>query len=242
MIHVGGVTKKYGHGVSEILALKDVSLTIERGRFVSIMGPSGSGKSTLLNLLGALDRPSSGEVSIDGRAIQSMSDDERTILRRERIGFVFQFFNLLPTLNALENVSLPALLSGGSRSDVFPRARRLLEDVGLSGRAEHRSTELSGGEMQRVAVARALIMNPPVILADEPTGNLDSKTGGEILALLRSACVEKGRTIVMVTHDPSAAEFGHEVIDLKDGEVVARRLVAQQSAESRDAIGKVALP
>jgi putative ABC transport system ATP-binding protein len=139
---------------------------------------------------------------------------------------VFQFFNLLPTLSAIENVALPALLSGRSRSEVFPQARRLLEEIGLGGRADHRSTELSGGEMQRVAVARALIMSPPVILADEPTGNLDSKTGGEILELLRSACRDKGRTIVMVTHDPSAAAFGHEIIELKDGEVVARRGVA----------------
>jgi putative ABC transport system ATP-binding protein len=225
MIRVVAVSKRYTQGAVELAALKNVSLTIEAGQFVSIMGPSGSGKSTLLNLLGALDQPTSGEVWIDGRAVQSMTDDERTFLRRDRLGFVFQFFNLLPTLSALENVCLPALLAGRPRSEIVPRAKALLGEVGLAKRLEHRTTELSGGEMQRVAVARALIMNPPVLLADEPTGNLDSKTGEEILALLQAACRERGRTVVMVTHDPNAAAHGDRVVVLRDGEIVEERAV-----------------
>jgi len=229
MIRVVGVSKRYGEGAVDLLALKDVSLSIEAGQFVSIMGPSGSGKSTLLNLLGALDQPTTGEVWIDGRAIQSMTDDERTLLRRETLGFVFQFFNLLPTLSALENVCLPALFAGRPRSEVVPRARALLEEVGLARRLEHHTTELSGGEMQRVAVARALVMNPPVLLADEPTGNLDSRTGEEILRLLQSASRERGRTIVMVTHDPNAAAHGDRIIELRDGEIVDQRMVARSA-------------
>lgn len=225
MIRVEGVTKQYRQGAVDVTALRDVSLSIERGEFVSIMGPSGSGKSTLLNLLGALDQPTRGEVWIDGQAIRTMSDDDRTRLRRERIGFVFQFFNLLPTLSAVENVSLPALLAGRPRSEVFPRARSLLERVGLGHRFDHRSVELSGGEMQRVAVARALVLDPPVLLADEPTGNLDSKAGTEILRLLQNASRELARTVVMVTHDARAATHGDTIIELKDGAVVSRRSV-----------------
>jgi putative ABC transport system ATP-binding protein len=226
MIRLERVTKTYAQGAVEVAALRDVSVTIERGRFVSIMGPSGSGKSTLLNLVGALDQPTSGEVWIDGKAVKQMTDDERTRLRRDRIGFVFQFFNLLPTMSAIENVSLPALLAGRSRSEVFPTAKALLERFGLGHRLEHRPVQLSGGEMQRVAVARALVMNPPVVLADEPTGNLDSKSGEEILQLLREASRELGRTIVMVTHDPRAAAHGDSIIELKDGAVVSQRAVA----------------
>jgi putative ABC transport system ATP-binding protein len=230
MIRVENVSKQYRQGAADVTALKNVNLEIEKGRFVSIMGPSGSGKSTLLNLLGALDQPTSGEVWIDGSPIKKMTDDERTLLRRERIGFVFQFFNLLPTLSAIENVCLPALLAGKPRSEVFPRARELLDRFGIAHRTEHRSVELSGGEMQRVAVARALIMNPPVVLADEPTGNLDSKSGDEILKLLRTASRELGRTIVMVTHDARAATFGDAIVELKDGEVVAHRQVDSGAA------------
>ncbi|MCK6549468.1 ABC transporter ATP-binding protein [Myxococcota bacterium] len=225
MITIENVTKSYTQGAVEVTALRGVSLVIERGRFVSIMGPSGSGKSTLLHLVGALDRPTTGAISIDGQPIQAMSDDERTLLRRERIGFVFQFFNLLPTLSAIENVCLPALLANKPRDEVLPRAKELLQRFGLGHRIEHRSTALSGGEMQRVAVARALIMSPPVILADEPTGNLDSKTGQEILELLRHASRELGRTIVMVTHDAKAASYGDSVIELADGRVVEHRAV-----------------
>jgi putative ABC transport system ATP-binding protein len=223
MIRVDSVSKRYAEGAAELTALKNVSLTISAGQFVSIMGPSGSGKSTLLNLLGALDQPTSGEVWIDGRAIQAMTDDERTHLRRERLGFVFQFFNLLPTMSALENVCLPALLAGRPRKEVITRAEEMLTEVGLARRLSHRSTELSGGEMQRVALARALVMNPAVLLADEPTGNLDSKTGEEILQLLQRAARERGRTIVMVTHDSKAAAHGDRVIVLRDGEIVEDR-------------------
>jgi putative ABC transport system ATP-binding protein len=228
MIRIDNVTKHYQQGAVDVVALKGVSLEIERGQFVSIMGPSGSGKSTLLHLMGALDQPTSGDVWIDGKGIRSMSDDERTLLRRERIGFVFQFFNLLPTLSAVENVCLPALLAGRPRGQVFAEAEALLREVGLEKRSAHGTTELSGGEMQRVAVARALIMNPPVVLADEPTGNLDSKTGEEILMLLRRASREKQRTIVMVTHDAKAAEHGDAIVELKDGEIVSKRAVSAE--------------
>lgn len=220
MIRVDAVSKRYVQGALELIALRDVSLTIDAGQFVSIMGPSGSGKSTLLNLLGALDQPTSGEIWIDGRAVRAMTDDERTHLRRDRLGFVFQFFNLLPTLSALENVCLPALLAGQPRKEVLARGEALLAEVGLAKRTSHRSTELSGGEMQRVALARALIMNPPVLLADEPTGNLDSRTGEEILTLLQRAARERGRTIVMVTHDSKAAAYGDRLLVLRDGEIV----------------------
>jgi putative ABC transport system ATP-binding protein len=225
MIRVDRVSKRYRQGAIDVAALRDVSLEITKGQFVSIMGPSGSGKSTLLNLMGALDRPTDGEVWIDGNAIQSMKDEARTRLRRERIGFVFQFFNLLPTLSAIENACLPALLAGRPRAEVWPRAESLLAEMGIGHRSAHRPTQLSGGEMQRVAVARALIMNPPVVLADEPTGNLDSKSGLEILGLLQRASREKNHTIVMVTHDAKAATFGDAIIELKDGEIVARRAV-----------------
>jgi putative ABC transport system ATP-binding protein len=227
MIRVSNVGKRYLQGAVELIALKEVSLTIAPGEFVSIMGPSGSGKSTLLNLLGALDRPTEGEISIDGRAVHTMSDDERTLLRRDRLGFVFQFFNLLPTLTAKENVCLPALLAGKSRSAVEPRADALLETVALGARRDHRPVELSGGEMQRVALARAMIMNPVVLLADEPTGNLDSRTGEEILTLLQRASREQGRTIVMVTHDRRAAEHGDRIIHLRDGEIVEEERIAR---------------
>jgi putative ABC transport system ATP-binding protein len=180
------------------------------------MGPSGSGKSTLLNLIGGLDQPTSGEIFIDDRPLHGITDDELTLIRRRRIGFIFQFFNLLPILTAAENVGLPLLLEGIPFSRIKPKAVSLLQQVGLGARMEHRPEQLSGGEMQRVAIARALITDPAVLLADEPTGNLDSHTSEEIFMLLANLN-EKGQTIVMVTHDPKAAAYGTRIITLKDG-------------------------
>jgi putative ABC transport system ATP-binding protein len=216
MIEIKQATKTYHQGMKEIHALRDISLTIARGEFLSIMGPSGSGKSTLLNLIGGLDQPTSGEIFIDSIPLHGISDDELTIIRRRRIGFIFQFFNLLPILTAAENVGLPLLLEGLPFSKVKPRAEALLRKVGLAERIEHRPEQLSGGEMQRVAIARALITNPAVLLADEPTGNLDSRTSEEIFRLLSGLHAE-GQTIVMVTHDRSAAGHGTRLITLKDG-------------------------
>lgn len=216
MIAIKQATKTYHQGMKEIHALRNISLTIAKGEFLSIMGPSGSGKSTLLNLIGGLDQPTSGEIFIDNIPLHGISDDELTIIRRRRIGFIFQFFNLLPILTAAENVALPLLLEGIPFSKVKPQAEALLQKVGLAARTEHRPEQLSGGEMQRVAIARALIGNPAVLLADEPTGNLDSHTSEEIFRLLMGLHAE-GQTIVMVTHDRSAAGHGTRLITLKDG-------------------------
>ncbi len=216
MIELKNASKMYRQGEREVHALRNVSLSIKKGEFLSVMGPSGSGKSTLLNLIGGPDQPSSGEIFIDGRPLHGISDDELTLIRRRRVGFIFQFFNLLPILSAVENVSLPLLLEGTPFSKVRPKAVSLLEQMGLGARAEHRPEQLSGGEMQRVAIARALITNPAVLLADEPTGNLDSHTSEDIFLLLKSLN-EQGQTIVMVTHDSRAAAYGSRIITLKDG-------------------------
>ncbi len=216
MIELKNASKTYRRGAQAVHALRDVSLGIRRGEFLSVMGASGSGKSTLLNLIGGLDQPSSGEVFIEGRPLHGISDHELTLIRRRHIGFIFQFFNLLPILTAAENVALPLLLEGIPYAEVKPKAVELLRRVGLGPRTEHRPEELSGGEMQRVAIARALIAEPAVLLADEPTGNLDSHTSEEIFALLRTLH-DRGQTIVMVTHDHRAAAYGSRIITLKDG-------------------------
>src|SRR5512143_2180856 len=216
MILLKNVTRTYTHGTREIRALRAVSLRISAGEFLSVMGPSGSGKSTLLNLIGGLDQPTSGEIFIDDRPLHGISDDELTLIRRRRVGFIFQFFNLLPVLTAAENVALPLLLEGLAFSAVRPKAEALLAKVGLAERVEHRPEQLSGGEMQRVAIARALVTGPSVLLADEPTGNLDSGTSAEIFSLLKGLHSE-GQTIVMVTHDQKAASYGPRVITLRDG-------------------------
>jgi putative ABC transport system ATP-binding protein len=223
MIALRDVHKVFHQGEAEVRALAGVSLDIEAGAFVSIMGPSGSGKSTLLHLMGGLDLPTSGEVSLDGSPLSRMSDDEITLLRRRKIGFVFQFFNLLPTYTAEENVALPLLLDGIGRREVRPRVEAALEQVGLSHRRRHRPEELSGGEMQRVAIARALVIDPRVILADEPTGNLDTKTGEQVLDLLGAANRDRRCTIVLVTHDSRAAAHAERLITLKDGVVDGQR-------------------
>jgi putative ABC transport system ATP-binding protein len=223
VIAVHDVHKVFRQGQAEVRALAGVTLDIAAGAFVSIMGPSGSGKSTLLHLMGGLDLPTKGEVVVDGSALSRMSDDEVTILRRRKIGFVFQFFNLLPTYTAEENVALPLLLDGVSGRDARPRVEAALEQVGLSHRRRHRPEELSGGEMQRVAIARALVIDPRVILADEPTGNLDTRTGAHVLELLQAANRERHCTIVLVTHDAVAAAHAERLITLKDGTVEGQR-------------------
>jgi putative ABC transport system ATP-binding protein len=216
MIAIVNASKTYHQGEQEVCALRDVSFRIEKSEFLSIMGPSGSGKSTLLNLIGGLDQPTDGEIFIDGSPLHGISDDELTLIRRRKVGFIFQFFNLLPILTAVENVSLPLLLDGVPFSRIKEKAVHLLESVGLGTRIEHRPEQLSGGEMQRVAIARALVTDPAVLLADEPTGNLDSHRSEEILRLLKQLN-RSGQTIVMVTHDSSAASFGTRIIRLKDG-------------------------
>jgi putative ABC transport system ATP-binding protein len=219
MIRCRDVSKVYQQGENRITALAGVSLEIPRGSFAVIMGPSGSGKSTLLHLIGGLDRPTSGELLVDGRLVGQMGDDEVTLFRRTRVGFVFQFFNLLPTLTALENVALPMVLDGRSKAVANERAETLLEKFGLANRKNHLPEELSGGEIQRVAVARALAFNPPILLADEPTGNLDSKNGKAILDLLRQINRDDACTVVMVTHSEEAAGYGNCWYHLRDGQV-----------------------
>jgi len=219
MIRLIDVHKLYRQGRNEIRALAGVSLDIPKGQFAVIMGPSGSGKSTLLHLIGGLDRPTQGEVLVDGRIVSQMPDDEVTLYRRTKIGFVFQFFNLLPTLTAIENVMLPLILDGQSTTPAVSRAEMLLERVGLKSRKDHLPEELSGGEMQRVAIARALAFQPSILLVDEPTGNLDSKSGEAILGLLREINQREGCTVVMVTHNREAARYGDRIIYLRDGVV-----------------------
>jgi putative ABC transport system ATP-binding protein len=216
MIELKNAGRTFRQGRQEVHALREVNLVIGKGEFLSIMGPSGSGKSTLLTLMGGLDQPTEGEVFLDGRPLHGISDDELTLLRRRHVGFVFQFFNLLPLLTACENVALPLLIDGLPLAKIRTRAEELLSRVGLQERIDHRPDQLSGGEMQRVAIARALIANPTVLLADEPTGNLDSRTGEEIFLLLKSLH-DQGQTIVMVTHDPKAAAYGSRIVTMKDG-------------------------
>jgi len=218
MIDIDRVSKQFA-GKRQVTALHEVSLTIAKGEMVSIIGPSGSGKSTLLNLIGGLDRPTSGEVRVDGEALAGLPDDGLTRVRRDKIGFIFQFFNLLPTLSCLENVGLPLHLRGWSRKKVDERARELLTLVQLGHRLTHLPEELSGGERQRVAIARALSIYPPILLADEPTGNLDSRTGDEILGLIRDLHTRLGATVVIVTHDMKVAESCSRTIMIRDGHI-----------------------
>jgi putative ABC transport system ATP-binding protein len=223
VIRLAQVSKTF-NGKRKVTALEGINLYIERGEMVSIVGPSGSGKSTLLNLIGGLDHPSSGEIEIDGARFGGLSDDELTRVRRDKIGFIFQFFNLLPTLSALENVSIPLHLRGWQKKKIDERAKELLALVGLTVRMDHLPDELSGGERQRVAIARALSIYPPILLADEPTGNLDTHTGAEILALIRDLHQRLGSTVLMVTHDQHVAESSPRVIALCDGAVVEDRV------------------
>jgi putative ABC transport system ATP-binding protein len=219
MIRCIDVSKVYRQGETEVTALAGVDLDIAKGEFAVIMGPSGSGKSTLLHLIGGLDRPSRGDILVDQRLVSQMADDEVTLFRRTKVGFVFQFFNLLPTLTALENVTLPFVLDGRSQAEADQKGKLLLAKVGLEPRQNHLPEELSGGEIQRLAIARGLAFDPPILLADEPTGNLDSKTGEAILTLLRRINRENGCTVVMVTHSREAACYGDRKIFLRDGRV-----------------------
>jgi len=219
MITLSGVSKTFD-GRRKVTALDHLDLTIARGEMVSIVGPSGSGKSTLLNLIGALDRPSSGFVEIDGQRLDGLSDDGLTKVRRDKIGFIFQFFNLLPTLSGLENVALPLHLRGWPRKKASARAMELLELVQLGQRIEHVPDELSGGERQRVAIARALAIYPPILLADEPTGNLDSANGSEILKLIQNLHHRLNATVLIVTHDQHVAGSCFRTITLRDGRIV----------------------
>jgi len=225
MMELAEVTKVYQQGSRTVHAVRGVSLTVTAGEFVSIMGPSGSGKSTLLHLLGALDTPTSGTVYFQGTNVQKMSDRQRSLLRRTRVGFVFQFFNLIPTLRADENVALPLLLGGARRSVALTQGRAALDRVGIAHRADHFPEEMSGGEMQRVAIARALVGGPEAILCDEPTGNLDSKTSGEILDLLRGLPEPGKRSLVVVTHDRRAAEYGDRIIHIQDGRIASEEVL-----------------
>jgi len=219
-VRAEGLGRRYGDGEAAIDALAEVSVDFPKGQFAAVMGPSGSGKSTLLHCLAGLDVPTSGEVIIDGTVLGRLNDRDLTVLRRTAIGFIFQSFNLLPMLTARENVELPLRIAG--RTDAA-RVDEVLREVGLTDRATHKPAELSGGQQQRVAIARALVSRPTVIFADEPTGNLDSASGHEILDLLRAAVDEDGRTVVMVTHDPRAATIADRVLMLSDGHVVMDR-------------------
>ena len=212
------VARRYGEGDTAVDALRGVSLDVSRGQLTTVMGPSGSGKSTLTHILAGLDRPTGGSVEIGGTEITTLGDSDLTKLRREHIGFIFQFFNLLPMLSAEENIVLPLTIAGEKPDKAW--LEQLIESVGLKDRRTHRPAELSGGQQQRVAIARALVSKPTVVFADEPTGNLDSKTGGEILELLRQAVQDAGQTTVMVTHDPRSASIADRILFLADGNIV----------------------
>jgi putative ABC transport system ATP-binding protein len=220
VILLRGVSKTF-EGKRKVTALQGIDLSIAKGEMASLVGPSGSGKSTMLNLIGGLDRPTLGEVELDGQALSKLSDDDLTRVRRDKIGFIFQFFNLLPTLSCLENVSLPLHLRGWPRKKVEDRARELLDTVKLGSRVDHLPDELSGGERQRVAIARALSVYPPILLADEPTGNLDTQPGSEILKLIHDLHDRLGATVLVVTHDKTVADSCPRTIQLRDGRVFA---------------------
>ena len=231
------VTRRYGEGETAVDALRGVSVEVPKGRLTAVMGPSGSGKSTLMHILAGLDKPTSGSVTVAGTEITTMKDSELTKLRREHIGFVFQFFNLLPMLTAEENIRLPLSIAG-EKPDKEQFAQ-LIDSVGLGDRLSHRPAELSGGQQQRVAIARALVSQPEVVFADEPTGNLDSKTGAEILELLRHSVEDMGQTIVMVTHEARAAAIADRVLYLADGQIV-RELSGASQSEIGEAMEEIA--
>ncbi len=230
IIELTDLQRRFKHGDIDVLALRGIDLTVAQGEFVALVGPSGSGKSTLLNLLGGLDRPSSGEIWVDGVPLQEADEKARTAHRRYHVGFIFQSFNLLPRLTALENVAIPLMLAGVSRAERDARAQAMLERVGLGHRLDHYPSEMSGGEQQRTAVARALIHNPAIILADEPTGNLDSVTGDSIMSLLKQLNQEEGITLILVTHDEEVARFANRIVKLRDGQIV--EIVEQERPSS----------
>ncbi|MGQ9518147.1 MAG: ABC transporter ATP-binding protein, partial [Anaerolineae bacterium] len=230
------LTRIYGSGETAVTALDHVHLSINEGEFLAVMGPSGCGKSTLLHLIGGLDRPTEGRVLLAGQDLSQMDDDSLTLLRRRKIGFVFQFFNLIPVLTALENVALPLLLDGMPAKEARERAVEWLERMGLGERLHHRPDQLSAGQQQRVAIARAMVTEPVLILADEPTGNLDTRAGDEIANILRQTVNQWGRTVLMVTHDPRIAAYADRIVFLKDGRIVDETFLAgngdQQEAQA----------
>ncbi len=236
IVSTQNLVKIYGHGATAVHALRGINLTIQPGEFVAVMGPSGCGKSTLLHLIGGLDRPTSGLVIVDGEDLTQLSDDQVTALRRRKMGFIFQFFNLIPVLNALENAALPMILDGTRSDEALKRAREWLERVGLGQRLNHKPSELSGGEQQRVAIARALASDPAIILADEPTGNLDSRASEEIAMLLRQISSDWGRTILLVTHDPRIAAYADRIVFLKDGQIVDETVMERRNGEQVDVV------
>jgi putative ABC transport system ATP-binding protein len=225
VLEIRNVRKTYTGG-EPVEAVKGASFSAEAGEFIAVMGPSGSGKSTLLHLLGGLDKPTSGSVNIGGKSLETMDDAELSLFRRNKLGFIFQFFNLLPTLTTEENIALPLLLGATPMKEIQRRVDPLIKRLGLESRRNHRSPQLSGGEMQRVAIARALVNDPVLVLADEPTGNLDSKNGAMVLEMLKEVVNETKRTLVMVTHDPKAAGYGTRLIQLKDGLIEVDRKIS----------------
>ncbi len=240
LISATNLNKVYGSGDTTVIALNNVSLQVEPGEFVAVMGPSGCGKSTLLHLLGGLDQPTSGSVTIDGHKLSDLPDTKLTELRRHKIGFIFQFFNLIPVLNAVENAALPVTLDGVRPADAKARASEWLTRFGLSDRLDHRPDQLSGGQQQRVAVARALVANPALILADEPTGNLDTRASEEIAELLRQVANDWKRAVVVVTHDPRIAAHADRIIFLKDGAIVDETVLEPRGSQNSQNAEKLA--
>jgi putative ABC transport system ATP-binding protein len=240
ILETTGLSKQYQMGEVTVDALQSVDFIVQQGEFVAVMGPSGAGKSTLLHLMGGLDTPSDGDIALGGKRLAHLSDDEITIVRRREVGFIFQFFNLLPTLSAAENVALPLLIDGQRIGDYERRIDDLLDQVGLGDRKHHRPDQLSGGEQQRVAIARAFVNDPKIVLADEPTGNLDSNSGANVLELLRRACKDLNGTVVMVTHDPRAASYADRVVFLRDGHVVRELLSREDGLSPEEILGVMA--
>jgi len=233
IVKVQGVKKAYRMGKVIVPALRGVSFEVREGEFLAVLGPSGSGKSTLLHLIGCLDRPDEGKIIVDGADVLKLSDEELAELRLRKIGFVFQFFNLLPRLTAIKNVELPLIIAGVPEKEARERAKEMLRLVGLEARVSHRPTELSGGEQQRVAIARALINNPKIVLADEPTGNLDTKSGWEIVQLMKRLNEERGQTFIVVTHDPHIAETADRILYLKDGLIEGEKCLEVKKLENQ---------
>ncbi len=225
MIEVSGLSKSYKTGNIEVIALREINFKIESGEYISIMGPSGSGKSTLMNILGCIDTPTSGSYRLDGQEVSTLDDEGLATIRNQKVGFVFQTFNLLPRLTALANVELPLVYSGTGRNERRERALKALERVGLSDRVNHKPNELSGGQSQRVAIARALVNNPSIILADEPTGNLDRATGSDIISLFQKLNSEFGVTLVIVTHDQEVGKSAGRLVQLVDGRITRDELI-----------------
>jgi putative ABC transport system ATP-binding protein len=230
VLEASDLRKEYIMGEHKVEALKGVDFSAAKGEFLAVMGSSGSGKSTLLHLLGGLEKPSHGEVILDGQYLSRLSDDQVTVLRRRKVGFVFQFFHLLPTMSAEENIALPLIIDGQDPRRYRERLDMLLALIGLADRRHHRPDQLSGGEQQRVALARALLTDPAIVLADEPTGNLDTRTSATIMGLLRRSCDEFSQTVVAVTHDPRAAAYADQVVILQDGRIVARTTLPREES------------